>query len=192
MQFFTELIKNGLRASTAYQKTQSSSSHTEHREDWHGAQLKLVTSEEGDPRGREVVTLMHPSRREELKDGQFTVTYGMPEDGDQDQLYVAAQIDGIDQDQQPEEFVVHVRLNGQELEQTFTADKDLQVGEYSYLAQGSVRLPYDVTNTEQVRLEAWAELPEGGDTRHTLEEIRPVGCGWQGSLSGVISGSTRA
>ncbi|MDZ7844973.1 MAG: hypothetical protein U5K99_09255 [Anaerolineales bacterium] len=188
VQFFTELIKNGLRASTAYQKTQSSSSHTEHREDWHGAQLKLVTSEEGDPRGREVVTLMHPSRREELKDGQFTVTYGMPEDGDQDQLYVAAQIDGIDQDQQPEEFVVHVRLNGQELEQTFTADKDLQVGEYSYLAQGSVRLPYDVTNTEQVRLEAWAELPEGGDTRHTLEEIRPVGCGWQGSLSGVISG----
>jgi len=188
VQFFTELIEHGLRASTAYQKTRGSASHTEHSEDWYGAQLELVSSAEGDPRGREVVTLVHPATRENLEDGQFTVTYGMPEDGEQDKLYVAARLDGVDQDQQPEDFVVHVRLNGEELAQTFTADTDLQVGEYSYLAQGAVELPYDVTNTEQVKLEAWAELPEGGDTRHVLDGVRPVGCGWEGSLSGVISG----
>jgi uncharacterized protein YgfB (UPF0149 family) len=187
-QFFTGLIEHGLRASTAHQKTRSSASHTEHSEDWHGAQLELVSSTEGDPRGREVVTLLHPATREKLEDGQFTVAYGMPEDGEQDKLYVAARLDGIDQDQQPEDFVVHVRLNGKELDETFTANPDLKVGEYSYLAQGAVQLPYDVTNTEQVKLEAWAELPEGGDTRHVLEEVRPVGCGWEGSLSGVISG----
>ena len=188
VQFFTELIEHGLRASAAHQKTRDSSSHTEHSEDWYGAQLELVSSGEGDPRGREVVTLMHPAFREELEDGQFTVTYGMPEDGQADKLYVAARVDGIDRDQRPEEFVVHVRLDGEELDETFTANTDLQVGEYSYLAQGAVQLPYDVTNNEQVKLEAWVELPEGGDTRHTLEEVRPVGCGWQGSLSGVISG----
>jgi len=188
VQFFTELVEHGLRASVAYQETQGSSSHIEHSEDWFGAQLNLALSEQGDPRGREVITLLHPATREELQDGQFTVTYGQPQDGETDSLYVTARVDGVDPEQRPEDYRVHVRLNGEELAQTFTASSDLQVGETSYLAQGSVDLPYDVTNAEQVQLEAWAELPESGDTRHVLEDVRPVGCGWQGSLSGVISG----
>lgn len=188
VKFFQELVGNGLRATVAHQKAQDSSSHTDHSEDWFGAQLEIATSEEGDPRGREVVTLVHPATREELKDDQFTVTYGLPEDGEQDDLYVAVRVDGVDSEQTPEDFVIHIRVNGEELNQTFTASSDLKVGEYSYLAQGSVQLPYDVTNTEQVKLEAWAELPENGDTRHVLDGVRPVGCGWEGSLSGVVSG----
>jgi len=53
-------------------------------------------------------------------------------------------------------------VNGEDLNQTFTASSDLKVGEYSYLAQGSVQLPYDVTNTEQVKLEAWASYRKTG------------------------------
>jgi len=185
-KLFEELLVNGLRVSKAYEKTSGSSVHSQHSEDWFGAQL--VMHKDGDPRGREVVTLLHPASRVELEDGDSTVTQGVAKDGEEDHLYVAARIDGIDEEQSPEEFEVHITLNGEELSQTFPADSSKQVGEYSYMAQGAVELPYDVTNQENVTFEAWAELPETGDTRHVLQEIKPLGCGWTGSMSGAASG----
>ncbi len=186
VKFFEELIGNGLRVSKAYEKVIDSAAHTQHREDWYGAQL--VLKKDGDPRGREVVTLVHPATRVDLEDGDTTVTQGVVKDGEEDHLYVAARIDGVDKEQSPEDFEVHVNLNGEERTETFPADSSKQVGEYSYMAQGAVELPYDVTNQESVKFEAWVELPENGETRHVLQEVKPLGCGWTGSMSGVASG----
>ena len=186
VKLFKELLDHGLRISKAFEKTIDSSAHIQHRDDWYGA--RLVMKKDGDPRGREVVTLVHPAFREELEEGDSTVTQGVVKDGYEDHLYVAARIDGVDEEQTPEDFEVHINLDGEELPQTFNADSSKQVGEYSYMAQGAVELPYDVTNQENVALEAWADLPERGETRHVLDEVNPLGCGWNGSMSGVVSG----
>lgn len=153
-----------------------------------GAGAMLRGGGSRDIQGREVVTLVHPSTREELEDEDTTVTHGVVKDGQKDTLYIAARIDGIDDEHNPEDFEVHVSLDGEEVPQTFTADPSQQVDEYSYIAQGSVELPFDVTNQESLQLEVWAELPEGGETRHVLEGIKPLGCGWEGEMSGVETG----
>jgi len=123
--FFTELIDNGLRASVAYDKAIQSESHTEHSEDWHGAELKMVLDQGSDPRGREVVIMIQPIFRELLEENEI------------------------------------------------------------------ISLPFDAADRDFVELEAWADLPEGGDTRHYLENIEIAGCGWIGTLSGNKSGKLK-
>jgi len=186
IKFYQELMKYGLRVSRAFEKTVESSAHTNHVDEWLGAEL--VMKKDGDPRGREVVTAVHPATRFELLEEGTTVTQGVIQDGEKDQLYFAARVDGVDADQSLDDFKVHLILDDEKKQHTFTPDPTQQVGEYSYLAQGTIQLPYDITNQETMQLETWAELPEGGETRHVLKEVQPVGCGWRGTLSGTVSG----
>lgn len=184
-KFYDFLIDEGLRFTQSYQETIKFNDYD------YGFELagaNLLAGGDQNVRGREVITLVHPASREELKQGDSTVTHGVVKDGEKETLYIAARVDGVDEEQAPEDFVVHVNLNGEEVSQTFTADSTKQVDEYSYLAQGSIQLPFDITNQEEVQLEAWAELPSGGETRQILKEIQPLGCGWTGTMSGVESG----
>ena len=186
IKFFEELIKNGLRASVAYQHTVESSSHTDHRDDWFGAQLEQSISEGFDPRGREVVTMMQPVFRELLEEKDAVPVEGIAGDGANDELLILIQVDGIDEDQNVEDFEIHLAMDGEELQATFNPEE--KVGDYSYRAYQFLPLPFDAADRDFVEFEAWVDLPEGGDTRHYLEEVEIAGCGWTGTASGSQSG----
>ncbi len=186
IQFFTELIDNGLRSSVAYDKTIQSESHTEHSETWYGAELNIVLDQGSDPRGREVVVLMQPVFREQLKENDALPVEGVPGDDKNDELFILIQVDGVDEDQNIDDFEIHLAMDGEELPKTFKpTDK---VGDYSYRAFEFLPLTFDAADRDLVELEAWVDLPEGGDTRHYLEKIEIAGCGWTGTASGTKSG----
>jgi len=186
IQFFTELIENGLRSSISYEKTTDSESHTEHSENWHGAQLKMSIDHGSDPRGREVITLMQPIYREELEDLDAVPTIGTAGDGENDELLFLVQIDGIDEEQNPDDFVIHIAVDGEEVDETFKPTE--KINEYSYWTLDVVPLPFDAADRDYVELEVWVELPEGGESRHFLKEVELANCGWTGKLSGSRSG----
>lgn len=188
-QFFTELIENGLRSSVAYDKTVQSESHTEHSETWYGAELKMVLDQGTDPRGREVVTMIQPIFRNFLEENDALPAEGVAGDGEDDELLIMIQVDGVDEDQNVEDFEVHLALDGEELPETFKPTE--KFGDYSYRSIEILPLTFDVADRDFVELEAWVDLPEGGDTRHYLEKIEIAGCGWTGTLSGSKSGSVK-
>lgn len=188
-EFFTELIDNGLRASVAYDKAIQSESHTEHSDDWHGAELNMVLDEGTDPRGREVVFMVQPVFREILEENGALPAEGVAGDGEDDELYIMIQVDGVDEDQNVDDFKIHLALDGEELEKIFKpTDK---FGDYSYRVIEILPLSFDVAERDFVELEAWVDLPEGGDTRHYIEKVELAGCGWTGTLSGNKSGKLK-
>jgi len=189
IEFFTELIDNGLRASVVYDKTIQSESHTEHSENWHGAELKMVLDGGTDPRGREVVFMVQPIFREILEENDALPTEGVAGDGEDDELLIMIQVDGVDEDQKPEDFEIHLAVDGEELSKTFKPSE--KFGDYSYRSIEILSLPFDAAERDFVELEAWVDLPEGGDTRHYLEKIEIAGCGWIGTLSGSKSGNLK-
>lgn len=185
-QFFTELIDHGLRASVAYEKTTQSESHAEHSDNWHGAQLKMVLDQGSDPRGREVVIMMQPVFRELLEEKDAVPADGVAGDGENDELFILVQVDGVDENQNLEAFEIHLALDGEELQKTFHPKE--KIGDYSYWAYEILPLPFDAADRDTVKMESWVDLPEGGDTRHYLEEIEIASCGWTGTASGSRSG----
>ena len=187
--FFTELIDNGLRASVAYDKAIQSESHTEHSDGWHGAELNMVLDGGTDPRGREVVFLIQPVFREFLEENDALPTEGVAGDGEDDELYIMIQVDGVDEDQNVEDFEIHLALDGEELQKTFKPTA--KFGEYSYRVIETLPLSFDAAERDFVELEAWVDLPEGGDARHYLEKVEIAGCGWTGTLSGGKSGNLK-
>ena len=188
-EFFTELIDNGLRASVAYDKAIQSESHTEHSEDWHGAELNMVLDGGTDPRGREVVFMVQPVFREFLEENDALPAEGVAGDGEEDELIIMIQVDGVDEDQNLDDFEIHLALDGEELQKTFKpTDK---FGDYSYRVIEIIPLSFDAAERDFVELEARVNLPEGGDARHYLEKVEIAGCGWTGTLSGGKSGNLK-
>jgi hypothetical protein len=137
-------------------------------------------------RGREIITLLQPIFRTELQERDAVPTVGAAGDGQPDKLLLLVQTDGISEDQTPEEFVIHFSVDGQDLEGTFRPMK--KFSEYSYWTVAEVPLPFDAAEREYVELEAWVELPTGGESRHVVEEVELANCGWNLSLSGGASG----
>ncbi len=188
-EFLAELIDNGLRSSVAYQKATESESHTDHDEDWYGAMFEKSIDPGTDPRGREVVILMQPVFRELLEEKDAVPVEGIAGDGENDELLILIQVDGVDEDQNLEDFEIHLAMDGEELQETFKPED--KVGDYSYRAYKFLPLPFDAADRDFVEFEAWVDLPEGGDTRHNLQEAEIAGCGWTGTASGSQSGPVK-
>jgi hypothetical protein len=184
-KFYEILIEEGWDARQAYKKTKEFEGYANGLDQ---AGADLVGAGERALFGREVITLVHPATRVELQDGDTTVTQGVINDGEEDNLYFAALAEGLDEEHALEDYTVHVRVDGVERDFTFTPKASLQKDQYDYYVQGAVKLPFDVTNQETIQLETWMELPGGGETRHVLNEIKPVACGWNGTMSGPVSG----
>ncbi len=187
IKFYEFLVGDGLRAKIAYDKTKGFGGFAL---GFAEADADLLIKGTDEPRGREVVTLIHPFRLTNLNGGDTITTQGIAGDGENDSLFIAARVDGIDADQTPGDFVVHLSINGQNIDSTLTPTT--KVGEYSYQTNMfAVPLPMDVNNQQSISLEAWIDLPEGGQTRHFLETVNPVGCGWNGVVSdtGEFSGN---
>lgn len=200
MDFYELYISKGLRADVSFKQVKDKlgenfQADALRRFKPKGIDIKsLVPPEfeqegEKNTRGREIVTLFQPIYRNELKDRDPIPTYGIPGDSEHDQLLFHVQVDGIDEDQNPEEFTIHLAVDGKELKQTFQPrDK---AGEYSYKVVDFVDLPFDAADKKFVELEAWVDLPNGGKSRHVLEEVELANCGWTGTMSGSRSGPVK-
>jgi len=130
--------------------------------------------------------LMQPVYRVELQEKDAIPTNGGAGDGINDSLIFLVQVDGIDESENPEDFVIHLAVDGEELNGTFTPKE--KISDYSYWTLDEVELPFDAADRDLIELEAWVELPTGGESRHVLEEVELANCGWTGTLSGSKSG----
>ena len=184
--FYDYLINQGLQAKSAFQKTVS---HGGYSVGFDQAGANLMGGGFPEIRGREVITMLHPAWRTPLQEEATTVTdsRSVVNDLQEDRILFAALVEGIDDNQNPAEYTVHVSVDGIEADKTFTPS--LPMGENSYLAQGIVPLERDLDNEKVVSLETWVELPAGGETRHRLEVVKPIACGWHGELIGPMAGS---
>ncbi len=137
-------------------------------------------------RGREIITLLQPIFKTELEERDAVPTVGAAGDGQPDKMLFLVQTDGISQDQNPEEFVIHFSVDGQDLEGDYRPME--KISEFSYWTLAEVPLPFDAAERDFVELEAWVELPSGGISRHVIEEVELANCGWNLTLSGSSSG----
>lgn len=145
------------------------------------ATLRVTTAEglDGEPtdlRIREILTILDPITEEPLEDGDPIPIIGALGDGKHDQFSLNVKVDGVDAD--PGEFVVHVRVNGQDLPETYTLADGEHVGggfggaltgagEYE-LTDKTVSFGRDVQKGEAFEVTIWVELPEGGESKQTL------------------------
>jgi len=200
MDFYDLYIREGLRAEVAFNEVKDNLGENFQADALRRFKPKGIDIEalvppefeqegEENTRGREIITLFHPIYREELKERDPIPTNGIPGDGENDELLFQVQIDGVDEDQDPEEFTIHLAVDGQELEQTFQSQE--KIGDYSYKLVNFVELPFDASSRDFIELEAWVELPTGGVSRHVLEEVELANCGWSGTMSGSRSGRVK-
>ncbi len=179
--FFEALIERGHRADTAFDKALESAAYTENS----GAQLRLEGDHE--PRGVEIVTWMHPAFDQPLQEVGSLPVVGIPDDGQNDELLLRLQVTGVREDQSPADFPIHIKVGDRELDRTLVASE--VVAESTYEITEEVDLGFDVKGDEQRTLEAWIELPEGGESRHFVKEARLASCGWTGLMSGSRTGA---
>ena len=137
-------------------------------------------------RGREIITLLQPIFRTELEERDSVPTIGAAGDGQPDKLLFLVQIDGILEEDNLDEFVIHFSVDEEDLDGTYRPME--KISEYSYWTLAEVPLPFDALEREFVELEAWVELPTGGQSRHVVEKVELANCGWNLSLSGGASG----
>ena len=181
LKFLEYYVTNGLRARVSFDKTLSFDGYPSGG-GLADADANLIFRGDDDTRGREVVTIINPETQEAVKANDILLSDGTAGDGQDDDLLIQFRVDGLDEEQNIEEFKIHLKINGEELDQTLSAvDK---VGDFSYMTKFElVELPYDVVNDgEKIELEAWIDLPTGGQTRHLVEKAEPVGCGWNATL----------
>ena len=197
LAFYNLYVTNGIRASVAFQKVKQDLEPIFQSPALRGFRPKgidietlappeFLTEGDDDTRGREIVTLLQPVFRHELKERDAIPAMGIPGDGKPDEVLLLVRVDGIDESQDPGEFVIHFMADGEELSETIRPQE--ASGEYSYLALGLLELPFDVTKSQFIELESWVELPEGGESRHVLEEVELANCGWSATLSGTRTG----
>ena len=200
IKFYEHYIRDGLRAEIAYEKVKDRLINDEDnpvlaRYKPKGISIEsilppeLLQQGEENTRGREIITLMQPIYRVELQEKDAIPTNGGAGDGKNDKLLFLVQIDGIDESQNPDDFVIHLAVDGEELEETFTPQE--KISDYSYWTLDEVELPFDASERDYIELEAWVELPTGGFSRHVLEEIELANCGWTGNMSGSKSGELK-
>jgi hypothetical protein len=197
LAFYNLYVTNGIRAQVAFKKVKRDLEPIFQSPALRGFRPKGIEIEslappeflqegDDDTRGREIVTLLQPIYRQELKERDAIPTLGVPGDGKPDEVLLLVQVDGIDEDQDPGNFEIHFMADGEELNKTIRPQE--ASGEYSYLALGLLELPFDATKSRYIELESWVELPEGGQSRHVLEEVELANCGWRATLSGARSG----
>jgi hypothetical protein len=200
LAFYNLYVTNGIRASIAFNHVKVALEPFFQDPALRGFRPKGIEIEslappdflqegDDDTRGREIITLLQPISRDELQERDAVPTLGVPGDGQPDKVLLLVQVDGIDESQTAGDFVVHFAADGEELNDTITPQEP--IGEYSYLAIGLMDLPFDASSRRFIQLEAWVDLPEGGQSRHVLDEVELANCGWTATLSGNHSGQIK-
>lgn len=194
-RFYGFYIEDNLRPEPAYVETKATMANDEQLTrvrpkgggSFSGAAPEIIRGGSPDPHGREVISILHPIFQEELREKGSMLVQGIPGDGEADKMLFQAQLDGIDESQEAASFVVRMNVDGNRVQESYRPTS--QISEYSYQTDVlEVPLGFDVSGTEIVELDAWVELPEGGVSRHVVEEVKLASCGWTGVMSGTRSG----
>jgi hypothetical protein len=138
---------------------------------------------------RPVITLMQSIYRHPLQNLDALPTLGIPRDGEPDEILLLVQLSGLDDGQDPAAYEVQFAINGVQLQKTITPKT--QVGDGVYWALDQFPMPFDADDHVLIKLEAWVDLPSGGEIRHVVEEVFLANCGWNATLSGGKSGGIK-
>ena len=136
-------------------------------------------------RAREVVSILDRTTENELQDdGIVTDVIGAPNDGKPDSVLVIAQVDGIDNTQDPANFTLEVQVDGAP-----AVSANLQTNPHPEVWQVEVTVPLGFDHDPQDRfdVEIRTDLEEGGTSQWRYERIRLGGCYWTLDLSGIAA-----
>jgi hypothetical protein len=146
-------------------------------------------ADDPEPVKRPVITLMQSIYRHPLENLDALPTLGVPGDDEPDDILLLVQLTGLEGGQDPADYEVQFAINGVTLQKTITPVT--QVGDGVYWALDQFPMPFDANDHVLIKLEAWVDLPSGGEIRHVVEEVFLANCGWSATLSGGKSGEIK-
>ena len=157
----------------------------------------LQRAEGGDDlRIREIITAYAPgavpSPDTELRDGDPIPFLVADNDGGPDRMDCNVQIEGVEEDDDLSDFVLHISVNGTEATQTWTLDQALRIDTHTYRLEDVADFGVDFGDLDLFDVQFWVDLPEGGESRFAVE-LTPASWTMQFSgpyLSGTYSGSS--
>jgi hypothetical protein len=125
-----------------------------------GLILGVTTQPTGaDHRLREIGWLEHPETQASLENEDVVTIPGKVGDGLPDAVPFLVRVDGVDQE--PDQFVVHVTIDGVEAPAK-QLSAGTQIGEREWRVAGSVGVGRDLEKGEVLSVRAWVELPDQG------------------------------
>ena len=149
-----------------------------------------------DLRIREIITAYAPgavpSPETELRDSDPIPFLAANNDGGPDRMDFNVQIEGVEEDDDLGDFVLHISVNGNEATQTWTLDQAVRVDTHTYRLEDVADFGVDFGDLDLFDVQFWVDLPEGGESRFAVE-LTPANWTMQFSgpyLSGTYSGST--
>ncbi|HMB92003.1 MAG TPA: hypothetical protein VKP65_14205 [Rhodothermales bacterium] len=156
--FFGDLIEKGIPTGKALGTLQSQNMTT-----YGETGATLTTNVMGDElRIREIVYLQHPLSEEDLPVDLPYPVVGEPEDGEPDKIPYLVKVDGIDGE--PSGFTVNVMVNGFSGDAKSVAEGKM-LDDNTWQVKGTVQVPFDAEQGQEVDIEVRVDLPEGGESR---------------------------
>jgi len=147
-----------------------------------GGSTELQTEGTVEKRGREIVFLLDPETDEDLEDGGWVQTIGAPDDGEDDELRVSFEVIGVDEDDDINDYELHLRVGDRELKESWKPDEQVDVSVWR--REGTVELGFDTHDGQVEDIEVWTELPGGGISRWLYEDMHLGGPYWRMSFTG--------
>ncbi len=139
-------------------------------------------------RGVETVRLLDPTSETEIPDGGTISLTSRPGDGRPDTLDALLEVVSVDSSEDPAEYVLRMRVDGQDA--PGTARLNLDMGGNTHRYRGTLDLGVDLQPGVPVDVEVSADLPAGGETRWLYYDLVPDVCvvPSQGQYAGTLGG----
>jgi hypothetical protein len=112
---------------------------------------------------RELLTVRDDATGQPLASGEAIHVDGHPEDGSPDSLQLVFDVDGIE-DGEADKYVLHLEVDGAPFSPMVLGATGAQSGPYTWSLRSVVPLGFDVRSGQVLKIHAWVELPEGGQS----------------------------
>ncbi len=133
------------------------------------AGLQLTKREGVGQRLRELVTWRDPDDHRKLEQREALAFDGIPDDGVPDFIPYEIDVEGVTDDT-IDSMILHVVIDDIAIEPRPLADGTV-VNDYTRRIEGTVALGADLSVGQDVELQAWVELPDGGHSEQSITQV---------------------
>jgi len=164
-----EKLGEGLPADSALDEVRKAGFHSAVNSRGVTTVLTRYAPNGGDQRLFELPVLLDEDD-EEIEDGDniTPLVEGSVGDGQSDRLKLRLRIDGVEESNR-ESFSIKYRLDDSDLPGTYDLSSASPIAEYQYLAEHEIDLGRDIKPGQDLPLEVIVDLPEGGESRFTVD-----------------------
>lgn len=141
----------------------------------------------GDLRIRDVIRVEDGFTGDDLATAVEIEVAGAPDDGEPDSILLDITVDAVTE-ATASGFTLHVTINDRPYTSTSLTAVGEAVGDHAWHVPAEIDLGFDAMEGEELRIEAWVELPEGGTSRvegapAVAGSPTELGSTWQGQVT---------